>query len=334
MRAVSAASGGLVVSLDFELAWGVLDYPGAEGPYKANLLGAREAIPRMLELFDRYELAATWATVGFLFAESREELEHYLPTLRPAYADARYDPYRERVGADERADPTRFAPSLIRLIASAPRQRVGSHTFSHYYCLEQGQDAAAFDADLAAAAAIARARGIELRSLVFPRHQVRADYLRLLPKHGLTVYRGNERNAFDRPAPTPGGSLPLRLLRHADAYLPLTGANAIGWPLVAPRDGLVNVPASRFLRPRKPRLRALEPLQLRRLTAAMEVAARRGALFHLWWHPHNMGVELAHHLGVLQRVLEAYARLRDAHGFASYAMEDVAERSRSPNSRA
>jgi len=330
---VSAPPGGLVVSLDFELAWGVLDTPGAEGPYKANLLGAREAIPRMLDLFERFGVAATWATVGFLFAESRDELEHYAPALRPAYANARFDPYRERVGADERADPTRLAPSLIRLIASAPRQRVGSHTFSHYYCLEAGQDAAAFEADLAAAVAIARARGVELRSIVFPRHQVRPDYLPILTRHGVVAYRGNEPNALDRPAPLPGGSLGVRLARRADAYVPLTGSNALPWSATAPVDGLVNVPASRFLRPFDARLAPFEPLRMRRLIAAMGRAARAGALFHVWWHPHNMGARRAENLANLEALLRAYARLREEVGFASYAMEDVAERALAASTR-
>ena len=67
--------GVLVISLDFELHWGVRDLTPVDGPYRGNLLGAREAVPRMLELFERFEFGATWATVGFLFASTRDELE-------------------------------------------------------------------------------------------------------------------------------------------------------------------------------------------------------------------------------------------------------------------
>ena len=327
--------GALVVSLDFELAWGVLDVPGAEGPYKANLLGAREVIPRILEAFVRYEVAATWATVGFLFAESRDEVEAFAPPpeQRPAYTDPRLDPYREPLGLGERDDPTRFAPSLVRSIADTPRQRVGTHTFSHYYCLEAGQDAQAFDADLASAVAIARARGLEVRSLVLPRHQVRPDYLPIVARHGLVAYRGNELNALDHPGPAPAGSLAVRLARRLDSYLPLTGANAVPWRVTEPRDGLVNVPASRFMRPFDRRLRPFEPLRRRRLAAAMTRAARAGALFHVWWHPHNMGLDQEESLANLSSFLQTYARLRDEFGFASYSMEEVAERSASPSTR-
>ena len=317
-------AGGLVVSLDFELAWGVLDTPGADGPYKANLLGAREVIPRTLDLFVAHDIAATWATVGFLFAESREELESYLPQLRPSYANPRFDTYPEPVGASEREDPTRLAPSLVRLIARTPRQRIGTHTFSHYYCLEAGQTAATFDADLSAATAIARARGITLRSIVFPRHQVRTDYLPILQRHGIVAFRGNERHALDRPAPAPGGSLPVRLARRLDAYLPLTGHHLVPWSSIGPRDGLVDVPASHFVRPYEPRLRLAEPLRLQRLRSALRRAAQTRSLVHLWWHPHNMGVHQDEHLRILRTLLEDVTRLRDETGFGSYSMEDVA----------
>ena len=64
--------GALVISLDFELHWGVRDKRPVDGPYRENLLGAREAIPRMLDLFEEFGVAATWATVGFLFAKNRD----------------------------------------------------------------------------------------------------------------------------------------------------------------------------------------------------------------------------------------------------------------------
>ena len=77
-------SGELVISLDFELLWGVRDHATRDS-YGANVLRGREAIPRILDLFEHYGIAATWATVGLLMAESRDELLASLPPeeLRP-----------------------------------------------------------------------------------------------------------------------------------------------------------------------------------------------------------------------------------------------------------
>ncbi len=57
--------GTLVISLDFELNWGVHDVFTQE-QYGENILGAREAIPKILDLFMEYDIHATWATVGML----------------------------------------------------------------------------------------------------------------------------------------------------------------------------------------------------------------------------------------------------------------------------
>jgi peptidoglycan/xylan/chitin deacetylase (PgdA/CDA1 family) len=317
------------VSLDFELAWGVHDSLGRDGSYRSHLLGAREAVPALLDAFARHDVAATWATVGFLFAESRDELEAHAPPpeLRPAYGDPRRDPYRLPRGESERDDPLSYAPSLIRSIAAAPRQEVGSHTFSHYYCLEPGQTLAAFRADLRAAASIAAARNVRLRSLVVPRHQVREDYLPAIAEAGFTVHRRNEANPLARPRASGRDPLWVRGARLLDAYVPLTGANAVPWSsLRRDRHGLSDVRESRFLRPASRRLAALEPLRTGRIVRAMREAARRGAVLHLWWHPHNFGVDLARNLRALNTILGAYGELRDDFGFVSSTMSGAAER--------
>ena len=58
--------GVFVVSLDFELYWGVRDKLNIE-QYGDNLLGVRKAIPEILRVFENSNIHATWATVGFLF---------------------------------------------------------------------------------------------------------------------------------------------------------------------------------------------------------------------------------------------------------------------------
>src|SRR5579864_5566921 len=101
-RPAGPGYGAFVISLDFELHWGVRDHEPPNGPYRQNLLGARKAIPRLLELFQRYGISATWAVVGFLFAETTEELRKFEPALRPRYCDHALDPYAEPLGEGER----------------------------------------------------------------------------------------------------------------------------------------------------------------------------------------------------------------------------------------
>ena len=51
-------AGTLLVSLDFELFWGMLDQCALED-YQDNVLGGRTAIPRLLQLFEKYGIHAT-----------------------------------------------------------------------------------------------------------------------------------------------------------------------------------------------------------------------------------------------------------------------------------
>ena len=323
-----ARPGVLVVSLDFELYWGMRDATSL-ARYGANLLGERRVVPRLLDLFAAHGVHATWATVGFLYFETRAELLRHLPETRPRYERAELSPYPHlaSVGDGERDDPFHFGASLLDLVRAAPGQEIGTHTFSHYYALERGQDASAFRADLEAALAVARAHGDAVESIVFPRNQVNDEYLGICAELGLRAYRGTERSWFYRSGPESESSLVRRGARLVDAYAPLSAHNAY------PRDtldggALVNVPSSRFLRPYSRRLRALEPLRVRRILGDLTHAARHGLVYHLWWHPHNFGVDTEQNLRVLRTLLARFDALRERYGMESMSMGELARSAR------
>ena len=240
--------GALAISLDFELHWGVRDHQVIDGPYRPNLLGVWNAVPRMLDLFERHGVSATWATVGLLFAEDREQQEAFAPTVRPTYDDARLDAYRQVVGVDEKEDPLHFAPSLIAQIRERPGQEIATHTFSHYYCLEPGQTAEQFAADIAAAVAIARAKGIRLRSIALPRNQVAPAYGAILRAAGIDCFRGCRPGWMPRPGPGSATTPWQRGARLLHEYVGPGRVHLTGWAEVARTSGLYEVPASLFVR--------------------------------------------------------------------------------------
>jgi peptidoglycan/xylan/chitin deacetylase (PgdA/CDA1 family) len=316
--------GALVVSLDFELAWGARR-PAANG-YAVNLFGSRVAIPQLLSLFERYGIAATWATVGFLFARSREELITSSPPdrARPTYVDSDLDPYRVAIGENEVDDPLSYAPSLIERIRRTPWQEVATHTFSHYYCSEPGQTAEMFRADLEAARAIAERWGIGITSIVFPRNQHNPAYDPILLGLGISAYRGTPRAwmwGTGRSRPT--AILVRRAARLTDSYVSLSGQGTVPWSEVLQPSGLSDVRASCFLRPVSPSIPAQGFFLLRRIRRSLRNAALRGEIYHLWWHPHNFGLHVAENLALLEAILEEFARLREEFGMMSLAMRDV-----------
>ena len=152
----------LIISLDFELFWGMQDCSTLE-KYQDNVLGGRKAIPKLLEMFQKHNIHATWATVGFQFAQSFDEVQKYFPKekLRPAYKNRKLSTYNcfPYIGKSEDEALCFYAPSLIKKIAQYDGQEIASHTFSHYYCKEPGQTLEQFRADMTAAINIAEEYG-------------------------------------------------------------------------------------------------------------------------------------------------------------------------------
>jgi hypothetical protein len=87
---------------------------------------------------------------------------------------------------------------------------------------------------------------------------------------------------------------------------------------------MVDVPASRFLRPRSRNLALLEPRKVSRIAAEIAQAGRRGEMFHLWWHPHNFGADQEQHLRQLKSLLEHVDDSRERFGLRSLTMAEAA----------
>jgi peptidoglycan/xylan/chitin deacetylase (PgdA/CDA1 family) len=320
------SKGAFVISLDFELSWGVRDRH-RNGEYQGNLKGARSAIPLILKIFDEYNIHATWATVGLLFCENDHEMMRNLPEKKPVYADAMLSPYSVicKIGRDEREDPVHYAPSLIKMIASFPNQEIGSHTFSHYYCLEKGQDRDAFRSDLLAALYLAKEKDISITSLIFPRNQVNEDYMTVCRELGITAYRGNNPHWIYQKRNGGKGEFIRKVFRFLDSYISISSHNCYSMHDIA-ASLPYNCPASRFLHPFTNALRMLDGVRLRRITSSLTYAAQKGLMYHLWWHPHNFGCNISENMGLLRKILAHYARLHVRYGMESLNMHEVAQK--------
>ena len=310
--------GTLIVSLDFELFWGMLDVCPLEA-YQDNVLGGRKAIPKLLELFQKHGIHATWAAVGFLFAENYEEICRYFPKNKPGYINEKLNAYPEfeKIGKNEQEAPCFYAPSLLQTIAAVPGQEIGSHTFSHYYCREAGQTPEQLAEDMAAAKAIAGAHGYDLTSVILPRNQCEPEYTDILRQAGFTAYRDEENDWIYNKVKS---GLLFKVLRTLDMYLPLTGQ---GGYTPKCEGGIWNLTGSRMFRPIRPHL-PLERLKIRRIKRQMLHAAKNGLTFHLWWHPHNVGVRTEEHLKQLDEIFSYYEELKETYGMRSLNMREAA----------
>jgi peptidoglycan/xylan/chitin deacetylase (PgdA/CDA1 family) len=314
----------LVVSLDFELYWGLLDIRSLAS-YSANLRGVPKAVEGMLDLFTEFDVHATWATVGFLFLDSMAEVRAHRPTMLPGYADPRLDPFAYADGPGSSADPAfHFAPQLIERILATPGQELATHTLSHFYPLEAPEALDAFRMDLDGAIAVARRRfDVDLTSIAFPRNQYSIEHLLIAADAGISAFRGSPEQWMYSTRAGSEDSRPARLARFADTYLPIARDTTFV-PTPPPPGQPVNVLGSRFLRPWSDERRRLDRFRVGRVVGELRAAAEHGRHYHLWWHPHNFGLAPGQNLASLRQILEAFAVLRDTHGMRSLTMRDVA----------
>lgn len=346
-------NGIFTISLDFELHWGgfekwSLNSPQSivhssklgtqdfglktqdSNPYNEYFMNTRKVIPQMLGLFEEYGAHVTWATVGMLFHQTKSELLANAPAQKPTYEEKKLSAYEYintvGIGENEQEDPFHFAPTLIRQIIATPHQEIGTHTFAHYYCNEAGQQAEQFRDDLRAAQRVAKSYGCKLQSLVFPRNQFNDDYLKVCFEEGITSVRSNPLDWFWHIESTQSESAWKRLNRGLDAYFPIGKKNTYALDALALREGFpVCIPASRLLRPYRPKEFVLNRVKIERIKSEMTRAAQRHEVYHVWWHPHNFGNHPAESLEGLRHILRHYHDLKNKYGMESCTMGEITQ---------
>ncbi len=278
-------AGLFILSLDTEIAWGT--YGAAAIARQAYAFdNYRSLLKRLVALLDTYQIPATFAVVGHLF-------------LKPG------DP-RALIATNLPADDPHllwyFAPNVIETIRHARTgHEIGTHTFSHLFTSEVTQKD--WDADLKLCVRIHKEHNLTLRSLVYPRNQI--AYTETLPKYGITSYRGAETKWYRQQT-----SVSARLLSFLDYLLALPPVTYDPASLRAD-DKLVNLPASQFLL-------SYDGLRGKIPTAARVQQAKRGIeravrydhLYHLWFHPFNLGSN-EKMFEALEAILWEIARRRD-----------------------
>ena len=311
-------NGALVISLDFELLWGVFDKVDWREK-KEYFQNTRELIPKMLRLFEEYEVSCTWATVGMLFNENWDEWNHNIPEILPNYENDKLSAYKYGKSIQNKeTEELCFAPELIKRITETPGQEIGTHTYSHYYCLEPGQNIKSFHTDLQKSKHLAESFGVELKSLVFPRNQYNVDYLEACREMGLETVRTNPNVWYWEN--TQEDSFQRKLFRTGDAYIGLNNKSYTDIPEIAP--GISGQKASRLLRPNSGR-NFLDRVRIKRIQSEMSSAAKYNEVYHLWWHPHNFGGKPEKNLLELKVILEHFKTCQNKFGFPSLNMAGI-----------
>jgi len=308
-----------VLSLDKELVWGSRDHTSSRD-FERKYPDLRGVVRELLTILDEYDISATWAVVGHLFSSScargANGLAH--PEIeRPAYAWHPRDWFDGDPCTDRARDPLWYGDDILEWIRGAKTPHdIGSHSFSHLIFGDPGCSEAAARSDLLACLEAAKAKGLSLKSFVFPRN--REGHHRVLRDCGIIAYRGVDPAWFR--------DLPGRLKKaahFADQALALTP------PVSLPAEtlpGLWNIPGSMMLMHRGGIRRAISVgKRIAKGKKGLRRAVAEGKIFHLWFHPFNLAHDRDAMFEALRGILAEAARLRDQGVLDVRTMTGIAE---------
>jgi len=306
----------LVVSLDFEMFWGVKDSKSISD-YRVNLLGVWDVVPKLISVFEDFQVKSTWATVGQLMCDNYEHWlsltqsnEHLLHLKNDLNLDDALIKANEKLF---------FALPLVREVLKSNLSEIATHTFFHMFCNGRKFKPSDLKVDLELCQLLGRDLGVEIKSIVFPRNQFKKEYLEVIRQAGIHIYRGNPKGRlYSNGHFVPCGKFG-RASRFLDSYLPITSHSDA---IIESEDGLINVPASNFFRPYNNAVEVFERLKVSRIKRAMTEVARKGGVYHLWWHPHNFGGDVDTNLSQLRSILRHFKFLESEFGMETKSMCD------------
>jgi hypothetical protein len=282
MRELDSAKGYFLFSLDTELAWGYYDC------FKWKIFSAdgrreRQAIVRLLEVLDEFNITATWALVGLLFHERLEanSLNSSASWIRgyPIIAELARRNHPLLVGAD----------MVATLLKKGKRHEIAFHGYSHRLFDEDQMSQYEAENEIQQWLEVSTSKNLMPQTVIFPQNKL--GYLDLFRQYGFNCYRGEELVPKAYTLPLLG-----RVFKRLHHYL-----SAFYTPLVYEPEidstGLVNFPASRWLFGFNRKLDCmlevinLNTLRLRKIAEGIKKAAREKKIIHLWAHPHEFQTE-------------------------------------------
>lgn len=301
--------GTVIISLDTELGWGFHDVDLPE-----DVLGETPRTWTYLrDLFDTYDVPATWAIAGHLLLDSCERRHSKHPAGERCC---------ERSAGALGPEDVWFEHDLVDdLEAASVDHEIAAHGFTHVHFQHECMDAEFAARELEHCVEAAADRGLDLTSFVFPVNRV--GYRDLLADHGFDCYRGVNPAVASRTA-----------LQRQVSKLSSATIGTPTPPIVDPdidEHGLVDVPASLYLfnfpeKYRKPFSLVGEDPVTRQARAGIDEVAETDGVLHLWLHPHNL--REPHHFERLRSIVSYLDDRRNDGDLRIDTMAGVASRTR------
>ena len=307
---VRLSRGVFTFSLDLELAWGTRKRANAAF-MEPFLSGTREAVLRLLELFEEFNISGTWATVGALLLGNGDDSKRHPWLEGNDFADV--------PSGDTVSQPDWYAEDIIHALRDCGvPQDIGCHTLTHGFVNPEPEGRKQFREELIRSLQVFDEYGLEKpTSFIFPKAKM--GHFDVLAEVGFRSFRGPENKWFES---LPGVRLPAAL-RLIDARLASCPRADI--PQYHPA-GLWMIPSSQFYSPfynvgKYVSVRA----RVKKAIKGLHHACENKGVYHLWTHPFNLGVRTDELLAGLREIFTEADVLQKKGQLEILSMKDLAE---------
>ena len=291
--------GTFIISLDCEGKWGIADRDNRiESGFitRSALIRAYESLLRVLSV---YEASATFAFVMALTL-TKNELDDWMPRLTDVHVEG-VNWMRNFRRAEAAGDLDGwFCPEAFDLARDSGLHEIGCHGFRHIPLgnCEVGSEEAGYE--LRSATELAKRKGVDLNTFVFPRNCV--GHLGLLADQGYAGFR-NAHPIVGRHGRL--GNLAREFNIREVSQDPEPSAS-----------GLVSIPGGYFLNWRQGLRRVIpEAVTLMRWRSILIDAVANDRVALLYLHPHNL-IDGPGTLELFEGVLRIASQLRESKSLA------------------
>lgn len=287
--------GTFIISLDCEGKWGIAD---RDGRIESGFITRRAlvtAYESLLRTLSAYEAPATFAFVMALLL-SGDEVGQWMARLSDVQVDGSNWMRNFRRAETAGNFDGWFCPEAFDLVQGDARHEIACHGFRH---VPLGPGAVTTEEaayELRSATALAKQKGVELKTFVFPRNQV--GNIPLLADQGYVGFR-NAHPDVGRLGRIGNLVQELNILESSQDDEPSS-------------FGLVSIPGGYFLNWRHGLRRAVpEAVTLLRWRSILNDAVANDRVALLYLHPHNL-IDGPGTLELFEGVLRIAADLRDS----------------------
>jgi len=264
-----------IISFDCEAKFGMADNLTAYQRRVITNAASNDVYRRLLAMLDEFGLKATFAFVG-AYTLSYPEVMDIRKELRDVMMPGGRR-WLEEFWRDFTAGRTDgwLNPEAMELVKKHGGHEIGSHGFTH---APLSVDRVSFDFfrhELIMAMKVARSKGVNIQTIIYPRNQV--GYTPLLPALGLTGYRAALRVDYE--------NFNRRVWNITSEF----NFNQPSQPHSTLSDCAIAIPSGYILNAHNTTPRRAIPRRttVRRWCSIIDHAIAHGQVAHLWSHPHN-----------------------------------------------